>query len=241
MMKKAAVLLLAASAVGCAASFNRPAMEARLQAQYRVFGDVELQPFNAFQPSGAPPFRLAVAPPLDGSAWAQAEREEIQSWEEPLRQAGVVSEIVLIPRMVVQWNAGVSGGAVIRTMQNAAARMNADAVLITAAVSEVDGYTNPLCLLYLTVAGLWLAPGTHRDAFTVMEGVLLDARSGYLHTAAEGEGLARSVRPLLCVDDEPVLRESRLLALRAFGREFVKHARRLSPAAQGPRYETPRK
>lgn len=227
----AALVLFTAVLAGCGTGFNREAMRERMKGDPAIFGEAAVQAIEALKPQLQFPCRLAVAPPLDWSAWSQAERDEIQSWAEPLRRAGVISEIVIIPRLIVDQRHA-------QPLQAAAARFGADALLILAAATDVDRYVNPLSVSYLTIGAMWCIPGSHRDALTMIEGVMLDVRNGYLYAAAEAEGQARQVRPWMYADDEPVRKASRLEALKAFGAAFVPQAARLRPGSAGERYST---
>lgn len=148
------------------------------------------------------PARIAVAPPTDGPSrtWSPDEVRVIESWAEPLR-----------------------------AQRSAAARTRADALLVVNLATATDEYVNPASLLYLTIVGMWVAPGTHRDALTIAEGVLLDNRNEYLYAFARGEGENRVVRPVMFADEHAVAGASRIEALQSFGQAFVTQARGLTP------------
>src|SRR6185436_19601279 len=82
------------------------------------------------------PFRLAVAPPLwrANLHWTSAERAEIVSWKQAFAEAGVASDVVLIPS--VTYEMGSSGRKRwIEQVREAAARHHADALLV---IRDVD-------------------------------------------------------------------------------------------------------
>lgn len=86
---------------------------------------------------------------------------------------------------------------------------------------------NPASALYLTIIGVWLVPGSHRDALTVAEGVLLDNRNEYLYAFARGEAESKSVRPGAYADTAAVVTASRVKALEDFGSAFIEQTRQL--------------
>jgi hypothetical protein len=115
----------------------------------------------------------------------------------------------------------------LRVGRSAAARVQADALLIVNLTSDVDKYANHASLLNLTIIGMWLIPAHHRDALTIAEGVMIDNRSEYLYAFARGEAEERTVRPYMFANSWKAVRPSRLHALQAFGREFVREVKRL--------------
>ena len=100
-----------------------------------------------------------------------------------------------------------------------------DGVIVTGA-ADLDAYSNPLSLLYLTIVGLWVVPGTHRDALFAAHATLLDVATGYLYASAEAEGRGTLVRPLLFIDDDEAIARARREALIALRDELVKRIRR---------------
>ena len=114
-------------------------------------------------------------------------------------------------------------------------------MLVVASATEVDRYFNVLSVLYLSIVGAWIVPGTHKDALTLMEGVLLDNRNEYLYASVQAEGKGGVCAPSLYAEDSDAMKKSRLAAMKAFGQEFTRRACRLSPSPRGDRYETPGK
>ena len=94
--------------------------------------------------------------------------------------------------------------------------------------TDLDEYVNPLSVLDVTIVGMWIAPGHHRDALTIVEGVMLDNRNEYLYAFARGEGTSSIVRPFAYADDSKAIGPSRMLALQAFGKDFVARASQLA-------------
>jgi len=114
-------------------------------------------------------------------------------------------------------------------------------VLILRSVTDVDSYINPLGLLDLTIAGMWLVPGHHKDALTIVEGVLIDNRNQFLYFAGSAEGTGSTFGPLAVIEERDAIRESRRNALHAFGERLARQAREARASVPGPRYETPGK
>jgi len=150
-----------------------------------------------------------------------------------------VSAFMIIPRMLIDASPQHGGG--VKAIRMAAARMQADAVLIMRSVTDVDAYINPLGVLDLTLVGLWLAPGHHKDALTIVEGMVIDNRNQFLYFAGSAEGTGSTFGPLAVIEERDAVRESRRNALHAFGERLAKEARAARTHVPGPRYDTPGK
>lgn len=228
-----AVLLVTVTAVSCSSGFNRGEMQSELRAANPVFTSYRVEQIEKLASQLKLPFRIAVTQPLgsDGSgksAWDSEERTEILAWGDALREAGVVSELVILPASLTEMcGYQAAPDCRVQSIRAAAARFGADVVLFISLYTRVDEYVNPFSALNLTIVGLWLAPGHHRDALTMVEGILLDNRNEYLYATAEAEGQGSIIRPFVYADRFKAIRVSRAEALKAFGIEFVKQASQL--------------
>jgi len=241
LMAIAALLALA----GCSTGFNRVAMQERLQQEARIFvDDPDVFQIEQVRPQLPIPFRLAVVPPsmINRPSWGQpgeteGERAEILAWGEKLKAEGIVSELILIPEMLVGVNGSPGSPGSYKAVRVAAARLGADAILVLRSVTETDSYMNPLGLLDLTIVGMWVAPGHHKDTLTVLEGLLIDNRNQYVYFAGSAEGKGSTLAPWALLDEKEAVRESRCAALKSFGDRLVQQSR----SAPGSRYGTPGK
>src|SRR5436190_1151978 len=118
-------------------------------------------------------------------------------------------------------------------------RLQEDAVLILRSLTDTDTYVNPLAVLDVTIVGMFLIPGHHADALTIVEGLVIDNRNQFLYFAASAEGTGSTLGPLAVVEKRDAVGESRRNALRAFGETLVKEAGRARSFVPGPRYDTP--
>ncbi len=243
------ILLAAAilASAGCSTGFNRVAMQERMEHEARIFvDDPDVFQIEQVRPQLQIPFRLAVVPPsmINRCAWGQpgeteGERAELMAWGERLKKEGIVSELIVIPEMLVGVNAAPGTTGAYKAVRVAAARLGADAILVLRSVTETDSYINPLGLLDLTIVGLWVIPGHHKDTLTVVEGLLIDNRNQYVYFAGSAEGKGTQLAPALLLDEKDAVRESRCAALKAFGDLMVQQSRTLPGA--GYRYSTPGK
>lgn len=217
---------------------------ARLQQDEPIFTDQDLQRIEQIKPQLPTPFRLAVAPP---QSWrheptSEEELKALQEWGDQLKQEGIVSEFILLPTMLLHMAGEKYREGYLKSVRAAAARCRADAVVLVQTVTEVDSYVNPLSILDLTIAGMWIVPGHHREALTIVEGIVMDNRNECLYAAIVAEGKGSTLAPLMYADRDDAIRRSRVAAFRAFGKELVTRSRGLHGAAFDPagrRYETP--
>jgi rhombotail lipoprotein len=239
---------IACTALGCSSGFQRVAMERELQEDRRiVFDDWDVAQVEQLRPQIQFPIRLAVVPPdhhahrywQDSRESLKGEQEELDALGEQLKKDGIVSAFMIIPRMLIDMTP--PQGSPVKSIRVAAARMQADAVLIMRSVTDVDSYINPLGVLDLTIVGMWLVPGHHKDALTIVEGMVIDNRNQFLYFAGSAEGTGSTFGPLSVIEERDAVRESRLNALHAFGERLAREARQARSTVPGPRYESPGK
>ena len=230
-----AVMILGVTTAGCSTGFSRMDMEKELQAEQRiVFDDEDILKIEQLKPQIQFPIRLAVVPPgrVSPRYWqegsAKGEHEELMALGDQLKKEGIVSSFTVIPQILLQ---GPENS--IKAIRLAAARMGADAVLILRSVTDVDSYVNPLSVLNVTIVGLWLAPGHHTEALTMVEGMVIDNRNQFLYFAGSAEGLGSTCGPALVIQNRDAVGESRRNALRSFGEVLVKEARQAKAGASG--------
>lgn len=219
---------------GCATAsqgFDRDAMRAVIQSPDEAAPkEVAGSAVAAAQPP-AVPFRLALyfvpqAFPahrsLRPAEWVSSDRERLTGWLAPLRQEGILSEILLLVDPTIR-NADV--GAI----RQAASRHGADALLVVQGVGGVDRYDNGYAALYPTLIGAYVAPGTHSDALFLISGTLRDVRSDWREETHTVEGHAEMVGPTMAVEDRQVLARAKKAALDELGQRMATLLRRLQP------------
>jgi len=242
MKKMIAILWIGASAVGCSSPFSRDEMSAALQEERKLFtDDDDVAKIEQLKPQIKAPFRLAVAPLIQvtGRYWyeprgmMEGEREEIAAWGEKLKQEGILSELLVIPNMLMDFGVTRNGASYVKAVRVAAARLQADAVLFLRCVTDTESTANPLAFLDITIVGMFLIPGHHRDALTILEGMVIDNRNQFLYFASSAEGTGTATAPLAMFERGDAVAESRRNALKAFGELLLKDGRRALGGAPG--------
>jgi rhombotail lipoprotein len=244
MMRILMTVLIGLAAVGCQTGFNRESMNASLEAdQPLVFDDADVLRVEQTRPQLQFPIRLAVVPPTmfnrRGSGErreTEGQRKEIMAWGEKLRDAGIVSDLFVIPDILTSQTRSQD---YIKDLRVAAARLQADAILILRSTTDVDSYANLLGVLDLTIVGMFVIPAHQKDALTIVEGMVFDNRNQYVYFAGSAEGLGTTFGPLASIEDRDAVRDSRREALRAFGELLLKEGQRMRDWMPGPRYSSP--
>lgn len=224
-------LFLSVLLIGCTATsqgFDREAMRAVMQAPIELAQtEIAGSALAAAQPPVVP-FRLALyfVPQtlpahrsLRPAEWVSTDKERLIKWLAPLRQEAILSEILLLVDPTIR-------NADAPAIRQAAGRYGADAVMVIQGVGEVDRYDNGYAVLYPTLIGAYLAPGTHSDALFLISGALHAVRSDWRDTQTV-EGHAEVVGPTMAVQDGPVMAQAKQAALNELGQRMAAVLRRL--------------
>ena len=224
----AALLTLVVSGCG-SRGFDRQMISEQLR--HAPVADEEIRAALAVRPAATPPLAVGVYfRPVRSRTSSPAWRAPASAWswrgeDKDVLLATDITSSELIASMFPIVDPTVDSDDV-KGARLAAARHGADAVMIVTGAADLDAYSNPLSLLYLTIVGLWVVPGTHRDALFAAHATLLDVATGYLYASAEAEGRGTLVRPLLFIDDDEAIARARREALIALRDELVKRIRR---------------
>jgi len=195
-------------------------MYAKLSSQKPQITVDSVKEIGKLKPQINPPIKIAVAQPTGNEEWSSEEIHEIESWLPELKVAGLASDLVVIPRSLQQGCFYVTSDC----PRTAAAQLQADAVITIGQSVITDRYLNPLSLLNLTLIGMWVAPGHHRDSYAIYEAALVDTKNGYIYSIARGEGEISKIRPFMYADYDTGQSEARLLALKSLGKQVIKKA-----------------
>lgn len=239
----APALIVCLASVGCASGFNPSLMREQLRQQRLEFSSLDVKQIEEVRPQIHLPMRVAVAPPFGYRQWTKEDKELFSECEKELRREGIVSEIILIPHLVVEMSSGRSRQqSRMHALRQGAARYGADALLLINAITDTDKYANILSVLDLTIVGMLVVPGHHAEAVTIMEGLLIDNRNEFLYMSARGEGKGHNIQTFANWDVEPPTETSRTRALKDLLETFAKDARafaRRQYYAPAPRYREP--
>lgn len=223
---------------GCATSnhgFDRGALARAARVAQPEVTDQEIARIAALRPQLPSPFKLGVwfQPPAGSGAmrplhrWRDEDREVVLAALRELQQSGMVSEVTPISDMTVSGND-------LRAIRLAAARYGMDAVLVVGGAADTHHQGNVAGVLYITIVGLWVVPGTHVDAMFLATASMWDVRNEFLYLTVDAEKTAGETAPAMLIDDQAVVAIAKRGALQALSGEVAGRIRNLSPVPMDP-------
>jgi hypothetical protein len=227
---KPILVLLSMLGLGCSASFDRASLREEVAGESMQVKGGDIEAILKTRPQLPSPFRLAIYfSPLDSQLeWNKDERAAIRQAARELEEKGIVSDIFFVPEHLVGYDRHRRDRRSLdeqrRCVRLAAARHRSDAVLIVRAAADVDSYVNPLSALYLTIVGLWIAPGTHTEALVLVDGTLWDVRNEFLYMSVSTEGEGGTVRPEMYARERDAITVARKKAVKSLADEIVQLA-----------------
>lgn len=229
------IVLISIFSLGCAAKkgFDRGAIGENLYSAPEITED-EIKRILELKPQIKFPFKLGVYFSESYGGWYRwygsnyrkwGKNEQETTWLDQLKTEGIISDVVPISSVTVTGHDDKKG--FLKTIRFAAARHGVDAVLIVDYNCGVDRYNNYSAVLYLTILGGYLVPGTHSDALVIMKGALWDVRNEYLYLTVDAEGEAKKIGPAFILKDKDSVDLAKEKALKDFKEEVLARMRNL--------------
>jgi len=214
--------LMSLSACTGARGLNRQLLQDSFHDHPEVVTDRDVAATMALQANLPTPYRLAIyfkhrdfpsRPALQRANWVSADADRIQQALKPAQEEGILQQAFLLANSTVQGNT-------LRDIRLAAARYNADAILVIDGASAVERYNNGHAAWYATGIGAYFAHGTESHALFMVEGTLWDVRTGALYGTQTAEGDTTLIGPAPSLDDKTAVAEAKDVAMARFGREL---------------------
>lgn len=216
---------------GCAAYSRRPtyerstfkmiiAAETRPQAPGAAMTEKDVQAevdrLYALRPARAVPRRvLLYEVESSGETHIQSARKRLllrketsEAMKSALEETRLFAEVDFLPELYLP-----TGVQDLKTLRIAAARAQADALLIYSTEAGYEYEPNALCIFYPTIIGAFVAPGSKGASLAVSQAVLVDVKTGYIHRVFESYGEKSRVAPVALIDEEELEFEARKQAL----------------------------
>jgi rhombotail lipoprotein len=228
------ILCITLSACSTSQGFDRSGMQDTLHQRLNLVGEPDIntpETKNAMEsnPALAGPFRLGVyfvrtefptRQSLHSVEWLSAEKDQLVQRLTQLHSDRILREIMVLAEPTVRT-------LTRQELRQASVRYGIDVLLVIDGVGAVDRHNNAYALLYPTLLGAWLAPGTVIDALFILDGTLWDLRTDKLLNRQTAEGQAQRTGAVVLVEDADVLREAKHRAIETFGTGLVQHLRSL--------------
>ncbi|MBX9657180.1 MAG: hypothetical protein K2X00_01340 [Nitrospiraceae bacterium] len=229
------ILFVVLSACSTGPEFDRSGMQNTLRQHLDLVGkgdrtSPETKSALEHHPPLAGPFRLGLyfvrtefptRQSVHSGEWLSAEKDQLVRHLAPLRKDQVLREIVVLAEPTVR-------SLTRQELRQASARYGIDVLLLIDGIGAVDRHNNAYALLYPTVLGAWLAPGTVIDALFLLNGTLWDLRTDTTLDGQMVEGQAQHTGAVVLVEDADALKEAKGRAIEAFGARLVEHLRSLA-------------
>ncbi len=228
------ILCITLSACSTNQGFDRAGMRDTLHQRLDLVGAHEIKTpetkhaiENRFPFAG--PFRLGVyfvrtefptRQSVQSGEWLSAEKDQLVQRLAQLRSDRILREVVVLAEPTVRT-------LTPQELRQASGRYGIDVLLLLDGIGAVDRHNNAYALLYPTVLGAWLAPGTVIDALFMIDGTLWDLRTDTILNRQSAEGLAQRIGAVVLVEDADVLKEAKGRAIDAFGETLVDRLRSL--------------
>lgn len=224
-----AFFLLTLSACSTGPEFDRIGMQNTLHQRLDLVAAHQTKDQTESHPLPAGPFRLGIyfvrtefpsRESIRSAEWLSAEKDRLVQEFAQLRDDRIAHEIVILAEPTVRT-------LTRQELRQAAARYGADVLLLIDGVGAVHRRNNAYALLYPTVLGAWLAPGTVIDALFIIDGVLWDLRTDTIPARQTAEGQAQRTGAVIMVEDTDALNEAKGRAIDTFGRSVADRVRSL--------------
>ena len=148
--------------------------------------------------------------------WTSQDRDALLTWSRqlPLDAGGRSTGFLTLSSLK---------GHSLTELRGTAGRYGVDWLLIVDGAAAVDRYNNYKAgLLYWTIAGAYLADGTHSDALCVLKATLWDVKTGAALFDEEAEAQTKTVGPAALVDDEREIARARTTAMNLLMEKLTK-------------------
>jgi hypothetical protein len=167
--------------------------------------------------------RTNISSPLKVIELRQATNQQMRK---TLEGTGAFGSVGFLPEILLPAGTPVD----LKTVRVAAARAQADAVLIYSTEAGYESKPNDWAALYLTILGVGFVPGTDATSMAVSQAVLLDVSSGYIYFVTEDYGTGSTRAPIASIDAQQLEYDARLKSLTELSNDVASRAMVLKAA-----------
>jgi hypothetical protein len=210
------LLPIAMVVTGCASKgFNRGALEEQIGVQKPVVNEKEIKDILSKKPNLPKPFKLAVyfkRPGQKGQSkpkwrWTDQDKDLILQISKELKLENTISEVFpILGNLVVDED--------LKSIRIAAAKHNADAVIIVDGAGDMDKYINNWGWSYILLVTTAFVPGSESDTLFLTSASMWDVRNEYLYLSAEAEGKSSETHiALFGSKDEELIEKAKTASL----------------------------
>ncbi len=169
---------------GCASGFNRGELQKQIGVINPKFDDAEIKEAYNKKAALPKPFKLGIyfkAPQNEQWRWSEQDKAYVtEELVKELKADGLITDVFPITASVVTDDD-------LKSLRLAAAKHQADALLIVGGGAQVDRYINNWGWTYALIAPAFFVPGSKADTLFMANASLWDVRNEFLYLTAEAE------------------------------------------------------
>jgi len=224
------IIVLSVFAAGCKALYPDPpyldpALRARMAPPFSpvAAGESGKSPFTAqreaanqavaeilkirptYQISKEKAIKLAIVE-VGAAGVETIRKEEKDEWRKALEETGLVKVVFITSNIT-------TADPNFYDLRTAAARLDADAMLVYAAVDSRERGSNLSAFLYIAIVPIFFAPGSQAACLTFAKGACYDVKNEYLEFTVEGEAEKSCIRPYYFLDVKSLELKTRKAAI----------------------------
>lgn len=154
----------------------------------------------------------------------QLREETSAEMKSVLEQAGAFDGVEFLPELLLP----APGVADLGTIRLAAARAQADTVLLYSTEVGYEYEPNAWAIFYPTIVGTFLAPGSRAASMAVSKAALVDVRTGYIYDITEVYARKERRAPCAFIDPAQLEYDARLDAVTQLARAAAEKAEKLA-------------
>jgi rhombotail lipoprotein len=190
------------------------------------YDDKEIQTNFNKKPQIRFPFKIAVFEDFDREVeLSTADKENFIQLEESLQDKKIVSKLFFINTQILPESEKIINNPNYNSVKKArllASRYESDTVLILRKKLIIESNHNLLSVLYLTIIGAWIFPGTEREYKLKISTALWDSRNEYLYATADSETVLKKTRPVGWFDNSEIIEKLKKESIHKLKEELQK-------------------
>ena len=205
--------------------FDRGALRQSLRGETKVITEKSIKEAYALKPQLKFPFKLGVyfdscskcsiySRQNHNNSFTGKNKDRLLSIKADLALSNIIADMFIIPDAFISEQTP-------EAIRLAGAKQGADAVLHIKGDYALNQYMNPSGILYLTLIGMYIIPGTHIDALYMTSGIMYDVSNGYVYTVLESDGEGSTYGSLALIEDSDAITRARNNSVELFSEEFA--------------------
>lgn len=156
----------------------------------------------------------------------KGEKESLHKWGKKLKELGFIKRFfVAPPTCIAKCRYDEDEECFLREVKRTAALFEADTILFVDDKTTLETSSNVFWRLDFTVVGMWVVPAHHVISHSLYQGVLVDAKTGFVYFSDEEKDEYHNVRPYMFSNPDSVRFVTRVEALDKLGESLYRYVK----------------